>query len=61
MSEMDPVSKRWRVGRKVGRTIYAQTSRDPKDSDLLIGLMDTRELATEVVTAHNTRWGYAPE
>ncbi len=33
----------WRVGRKVGRTIY--------DGDKLIGMMDTRELA-ELVVRH---------
>lgn len=35
----------WRVGRKVGRTIY--------EGDLLIGTMDTPELAREVVDAVN--------
>ena len=43
----------WRVGRKVGRTIYAQMASEPHDGDPLIGLMDTRELAAEVVEAHN--------
>jgi hypothetical protein len=33
----------WRVGRKVGRTLY--------EDDELIGVMDTRELAAEVVAA----------
>lgn len=35
----------WRVGRKVGRTIY--------DGDKLIGLMDTKEQAMLVVLAVN--------
>lgn len=35
----------WRVGRKVGRTIY--------DGDALIGVMDTAELAEKVVRAVN--------
>lgn len=35
----------WRVGRKVGRTIY--------DGDTLIGVMDTPELAEKVVRAVN--------
>jgi hypothetical protein len=48
----------WRVGRKVGRTIYAM--RDPAglvatEGDDLIGMMDTRELAMRVVAAHNHR------
>lgn len=35
----------WRTGRKVGRTIY--------NGDTLIGIMDTPELAQQVVTAVN--------
>lgn len=46
-------SARWRVGRKVGRTIYAMVSDDPSDNDVLIGVMDTPELAREAVHAHN--------
>lgn len=37
--------KPWRVGRKVGRTIY--------QGDTLIGMMDTPELARRVVDAVN--------
>lgn len=37
----------WRTGRKVGRTIY----RD----EVLVGVMDTPELAAEVVAALNER------
>jgi hypothetical protein len=43
--------ERWRVGRKVGRTIYRQVGEHPSDADLLIGVMDTPELAGEVVAA----------
>lgn len=43
----------WRVGRKVGRTIYAQLDDEPSDHDPLIGTMDTPELATAAVEAHN--------
>lgn len=39
------MSGRWRTGRKVGRTIYAQLGDEPSDADALIGVMDTRELA----------------
>lgn len=46
-------SATWRVGRKLGRTIYAQLNSEPSDGDLLIGVMDTRELAIIVVQAHN--------
>jgi hypothetical protein len=44
---------RWRTGRKVGRTIYAQPGAEPSDEDLLIGVMDTPALAREAVEAHN--------
>lgn len=43
----------WRVGRKVGRTIYAQVEAAPSDEDVLIGTMDTPDLAMHVVAAHN--------
>jgi hypothetical protein len=43
----------WRVGRKVGRTIYAQILSEPSDGDVLIGVMDTRELAVLAVQSHN--------
>ena len=46
-------SATWRVGRKVGRTLYAQMASEPSDGDLLIGMMDTRELAHIVVQSHN--------
>lgn len=49
----------WRVGSKVGRTIYAVvrqwgTSKEkPHDQHPLIGVMDTPELAAEAVRQHN--------
>lgn len=53
----------WRTGSKAGRTIYAMvngrdaTSEDCDDpaklADVLIGVMDTAELADAVVEAHN--------
>lgn len=46
------VAAEWRVGRKVGRTIYAYEG-VPTDHDTLIGVMDTRELAESVVRDHN--------
>ncbi len=42
---MDEASERWRVGRTLGRTLY-------KD-DVCIGMVDTPELATEIVIALN--------
>lgn len=43
---------RYRAGRSVGRTIYAV---QPDGSEQLVGVMDTRELAAEVVEAMNGR------
>ena len=50
----DLSSLRWRTGRKVGRTIYAQPGPEPSDDDVLIGTLDTPALAAEAVAAHNT-------
>lgn len=47
----------WRVGRSVGRTIYAVTGPEATKSDVLIGVMDTRALAAEAVDAHNLLLG----
>jgi hypothetical protein len=52
---MNYVTVRWRTGRKVGRTLYAQPGPEPSDSDPLIGVMDTAELAAEAVAAHNLK------
>lgn len=43
----------WRVGRKLGRTIYAQEGDAPSDEDPLLGIMDTADLAAMVVDAVN--------
>ncbi len=37
----------WRVGRKLGRTLY--------DGERLVGMMDTAELAAQVVAAVNAQ------
>ena len=47
------LDKPWRVGRKVGRTVYEIAGDNPSDDDVLIGMMDTAELADEAVTCHN--------
>ena len=44
---------RWRVGRKVGRTVYAMVGDEPSDSDVLIGVMDSGDLASDAVHWHN--------
>lgn len=49
----------WRVGRSVGRTIYAVTGPEATKSDVLVGMMDTRALAAEAVDAHNLLLGKA--
>ncbi len=41
--------KAWRAGRQVGRTLYV--------GDALIGMVDTPELAAQVVTAVNAHEG----
>jgi len=51
--ETTAVSERWRVGRKVGRTIYLQRGPEPSDDDPLIGVMDTARLARTAVEAVN--------
>jgi hypothetical protein len=54
----DYVALPWRVGRRVGRTIYVDAGEpDPNDGSLLIGVMDSPELAAEAVEAHNQRTG----
>jgi hypothetical protein len=45
--------ERFRVGRKVGRTIYRQVGQEPSDADELVGVMDTRPLAAFAVAAMN--------
>jgi hypothetical protein len=45
---------RWRVGRSVGRTIYAVVEAPPAVAgDVLIGMLDTKELAAAAVRDHN--------
>lgn len=47
------VTSRWRIGRKVGRTIYVMTTTEPTDHDILIGCMDSEMIAAAAVNAHN--------
>jgi hypothetical protein len=66
VSDFDLTKVLWRLGMSLGsRNLYAMvdgsTGRggcdDPdKYNDVQIGTMDTHELATEVVTAHNARF-----
>ena len=47
------VSRRWRVGRRVARNVYARVGDKASDVDVLIGQFDTGELARAAVKAHN--------
>jgi hypothetical protein len=51
----NPLNVPWRVGRSVGRTIYAYPfpDRPPCEHDPLLGIMDTPALADAAVRAHN--------
>jgi hypothetical protein len=44
---------RYRVGRKVGRTIYRQLGDEPSDDDTLVGVMDNRPMAMAAVLGLN--------
>lgn len=52
------IGRPWRTGRKLGRTVYVQVGPEPSDDDLLIGMMDTPEIATEAAGAHNVAGGW---
>lgn len=47
------MADRYRVGRKVGRTIYERVYAEPSDADRLIGAMDTPELAARAIVGLN--------
>ncbi len=51
----DPLSLPWRIGSHVGRTVYAQAEDEATKTDVLIGVMDTPELAAEACSGHNER------
>lgn len=51
----------WRTGRSVGRTVYAMRGSTPSDTDPLIGVMDTPELARAAVEGHNMQVSYYTE
>lgn len=47
--------ERFRVGRKLGRTVYREFGDRPGENDELIGIMDTREWGQRVVDALNAQ------
>lgn len=61
-TDEETVSWPWRVGRKVGRTIYCHrpgaTDGEPAYDGYLIGVMDSLELAEDAVHWHNHAYGY---
>lgn len=53
MSTGTPVIRRARVGRSLGRTLYAQAGAWPDKGDTLLGLFDTVEQAQIAMNALN--------
>jgi hypothetical protein len=52
----DAVYWPWRTGTSVGRTLYAcPPGSSHRNGEILIGMMDTADLAREAVDAHNGR------
>ncbi len=52
----------WRIGRKLGRTIYQQADdNQPGSDDVLLGMMDSRDLAQFVVDAVNHFYSIDPD
>lgn len=41
----------WRVGQKLGRTLYRQEGSEPSEDDRFLGMMETTELAETVCEA----------
>lgn len=50
---LDVLAAQWRVGRSVGRTLYAMAGSEPGDDDMLIGLVDSERIARCIVEDHN--------
>jgi hypothetical protein len=49
----DTLTRPWRTGRKLGRTIYAVVGLEPSDEDLLIGMVDEASIAAHICAVHN--------
>jgi hypothetical protein len=52
----NPIDRLWRTDYKLGRNVYALLSNDvkkPSHQDMLIGTMETSDLAENVVDTHN--------
>lgn len=51
----DLARARWRVGRSLGRTVYAVVGEGASKDDVFLGVMDTAQLAALVVETHNAQ------
>ena len=60
LPDLDRIEDTMRQGRKVGRTLYLMVGTEASDDDVLVGLVDTPELAQAIVEAYNAR-SYPPE
>lgn len=49
----NPLELLWRVGRKLGRTVYAMLGETPSEDDLLLGVFDEESVAKHIVDIHN--------
>jgi hypothetical protein len=61
MTEPSKDKRLWRTGRSVGRTIYIMIGDEPSKEDILIGLLDTPELAQTVVDVYNSSSASTPK
>lgn len=51
--------RKWRVGSKLGRTIYAvYDTPGPDNCDVVLGMVDSKELADHIVEIHNIWNGF---
>lgn len=46
---------KWRIGRTLGRTIYAEIGPDPSKQDFFLGIFDSKEVASYLVRMQNSR------
>lgn len=53
MTKREATNRRWRVGRKLGRTVYAMVGPVVSDEDVCIGMFDSSLIAKAAVEAHN--------
>ena len=53
MTPAELLSRPWRNGRHLGRTVYALMGDEPDDSDPFLGIFDSADMASAVVAEHN--------